>query len=177
MIRKTMFSVQTVLFNVCEYSHVWSRWIGNKIPIFLGTHSDEEGRMWTHGHIDFVYIISWHPNLPSSIVGFPWYMVESCPQTRSLLCPRGSLSSQLKENMSYTCLHLPSRISRFAVAVTHWLRREKISRGTILHLHHCWRKSTQKTPAFAEGDLHVSIADAPTAIQIKTHRKHINSFL
>ena len=61
--------------------------------------------------------------------------------------------------------------------VTHWLIPEKISRGTILHLHDCFRKSTQKTPAFAEGDLHVSIADAPTAIQIKTHRKPINSFL
>ena len=37
--------------------------------------------------------------------------------------------------------------------VTHWLIPEKISRGTILHLHDCFRKSTQKTPAFAEGDL------------------------
>ena len=177
MIRKTMLSVQTILFNVREYSHVWSRWIGNKIPIFLGFYSDEEGRMWTHGHIDFPYIISYTPTFPHLLLGSPGTWWNLAPQTRSLLCPRGSLSSQLKENMSYTCLHLPSRISRFAVEVTHWLRREKISRGTILHLHHCWRKSTQKTPAFAEGDLHVSIADAPTAIQIKTHRKRINSFL
>lgn len=60
--------------------------------------------------------------------------------------------------------------------VSQWLISEKISIGTIIHLHDCWRKNTQKTPAFAEGDLHVSIAHAPTAIQIKTHGTY-NSFL
>ena len=48
------------------------------------------------------------PTFPHLLLGSPGTWWNLAPQTRSLLCPRGSLSSQLKENChTHASIFLP----------------------------------------------------------------------